>query len=178
MDVKTFLASAFGQWLMALVVVGIMAGLGRLAQLGAAYLHRLRLKAEDEHRSVAQMIFLRVSDVLATCAADAVSHVEATMRPKIIGAAADGKLDAAQAKMLRDEAIKLAIQQAKSQFGAALMQAGITSDGAIVDTIAHLIDLAAEKIGGKSTATGVAPPAPPSKPEMKTTNLSGQPVGP
>jgi hypothetical protein len=146
-----------GQWLLALVVVLLLGLVVRLLGKLSLLLGAAADRAAAEHRSAVQVLMLRAGDILTRCAADAVAYIEQTVRPQILGAAKDGKLDEEQAKALKDAAIKMALEQARVQFGKALEQVGASTVGDFQPTIEHLIELLVEKIAGNSRMSGTAP---------------------
>lgn len=158
---SSFLKSELGQKLLfaavfvaALVVFFLVSrALSKLAD----FAHNAAENAASTHKSNVQVMLLRVGDVLARVASDSVSYIEQTMRPQIVGALEGGKLDASQAKQLRDAAMSLALDQLRTQWGRALEQIGVEVGSSLAPALGTLVDQFAQKLAGNSRETGTAP---------------------
>lgn len=129
------------------VIVAILTGL--VSVLGAVATKWLLAKSSAEKEGSLQRRGFAVLSVLTQAAASAVQRVESTLRPGLGKATADGKLSPEEQKVLRDQAIQLALEEVKATAPQLLAAAGLDGEG-VRDMLTHLVEGAAARIAGQS----------------------------
>lgn len=143
-----------------------------LKKLGT-WAHVAAATAQAQGNEHLQTIVLNAAELLSQCAADAVSQVEANIRPTILGAAANGKLTDDQGKTLKAQAVSIAWQHAQATFGRALEIAGVPSGGPVPQALEQLVEAAVQRLASNSRAQGTAPQPPPAAPTQPGSPAQG-----
>lgn len=129
------------------VIVAILTGI--ISIVGALASKWLLAKSSAEKEGSLQRRGFSVLAVLTTAAASAVQRVESNLRPGLGKATADGKLSPEEQKLLREQAITYALEEAKATAPELLKAAGLDGEG-IRSMLEHLVEGAAARLAGQS----------------------------